>query len=253
MDLFHIIKGKGTPVIILHGLFGSSDNWYSIANRFSENHMVILVDQRNHGRSFHDKTLDYNVMVTDLERLYQSLKLKRSILIGHSMGGKTAMKFSLKNPSAVEKLIVLDIAPKKYPVHHDKIIDALCGLKVHKYDKREDLDRKLAHSIPNIAVRQFLLKNLVRDPHNNLKWRINLPVIKKSLEKISEEINSPNRFDGPTLFIAGSLSHYVQPEDKYQIKKLFPNASMIYFKNAGHWIHADTPEEFIDTASSFIN
>jgi pimeloyl-ACP methyl ester carboxylesterase len=239
-------------VIILHGLFGSSDNWYSIANHFAGNYKMILVDQRNHGRSFHHKTLDYNVMSRDLENLYRSLDIDMAILIGHSMGGKTAMKFSLENPAAVEKLIVLDIAPKKYPIHHDEIIEALCELKVHKHDKREELDQKLAHSIPNKAVRQFLLKNLIRDGSNNLKWRINLPVIKKSLAKISQEIKAPNTYDGPTLFIAGSLSHYVKPEDEPNIKRLFPNSSIRYLKNAGHWIHADAADEFIDLVSEFI-
>jgi pimeloyl-ACP methyl ester carboxylesterase len=173
------------------------------------------------------------------------------MLIGHSMGGKTAMKFALKNPDKVSRLVVVDIAPKYYPIHHDKIVDALCELKIKKTDRREELDKSLSNSIPSQAVRQFLLKNLDRDKNNNLKWRINLPVIKKNLERIGEEINGPGIYNGPALFIAGALSNYVKPEDEKDIRTLFPNANITYLKDAGHWIHADAPEHFINLVSSF--
>ncbi len=252
MELFYHIRGKGKTLIILHGLFGSSDNWQSLARKFSKKNRVITVDQRNHGRSFHHEEFNYDVMVEDLENLYQSLNLADAILIGHSMGGKTAMKFALKNPSSVEKLIVVDIGPKHYPIHHDKIIDALCDLDIEKFEKREELDQELAKSIPNLAVRQFLLKNLVRDRHNKLKWRINLPAIKKNLTKVGEEIKGPDPYEGPTLFVAGALSNYINSEDELHVKILFPKATITYFKNAGHWIHADAPDAFFDLVSSFI-
>lgn len=252
MGLFYHTRGKGKSLIILHGLFGSSDNWQSLSRRFSKKNQVITVDQRNHGKSFHHDNFNYDVMVEDLEDLYQSLNLQDTVLIGHSMGGKTAMKFALKNPASVKKLIVVDIALKRYPVHHDKIIDALCDLNVEKFDKREELDQELARSIPNLAVRQFLLKNLVRDRHNNLKWRINLPAIKKNLGKVGEEIKGSIPFQGPTLFVAGALSNYVNPGDEPQIKTLFPRATFAYLKNAGHWIHADAPDAFFNLVSSFI-
>lgn len=252
MDLFYHSRGKGKTIIILHGLFGNSDNWQSLAKRFSEKSRVITVDQRNHGRSFHHETFSYDVMVEDLENLYNSLHLEKAILIGHSMGGKTAMKFALKNPEKVDKLIVVDIAPKQYPVHHDKIIDALCDLDIEKFEKREELDQELAKAIPNLTVRQFLLKNLVRDRHNRLKWRINLPAIKKNLVRVGEEIKGPDEFAGPTLFVAGKLSNYINPEDESNIKKLFPKATFTYFNNAGHWIHADAPEAFYNLVTSFI-
>ena len=252
MDLFYHSRGKGKTIIILHGLFGNSDNWQSLAKRFSEESRVITVDQRNHGRSFHHETFNYDVMVEDLKNLYNSLYLEKAILIGHSMGGKTAMKFALKNPEKVDKLIVVDIAPKQYPVHHDKIIDALCELDIEKFEKREELDQELARAIPNFTVRQFLLKNLVRDRHNRLKWRINLPAIKKNLVRVGEEIKGPEDYTGPTLFVAGKLSNYINPEDESFIKKLFPKATFTYFKNAGHWIHADAPDAFYDLVTSFI-
>ncbi|MBR9998763.1 MAG: alpha/beta fold hydrolase [Cyclobacteriaceae bacterium] len=252
MKLFYKSRGKGNVMIILHGLFGSSDNWQSIAKKFSEINQVISVDQRNHGRSFHHQKFDYDVMVEDLEHLYQSLNLAEAVLIGHSMGGKTAMKFALKNPALVSKLIVVDIAPKYYPIHHDEIIDALCNLKIKKTERREELDRSLAKSIPNPVVRQFLLKNVERDAKNNLKWRINLPVIRKNLDKIGEEIKGKEPYNRPALFIAGALSNYVKTEDEGQIKNLFPKATITYFKKAGHWIHADAPEDFIELVASYI-
>jgi pimeloyl-ACP methyl ester carboxylesterase len=240
-------------MIILHGLFGSSDNWQTIARTLSEDFRVVTVDQRNHGRSFHHQHFNYDVMVEDLENLYASLDLDQAVLVGHSMGGKTAMKFALKNPDQVSRLVVVDIAPKHYPVHHDKIIDALCDLKIKKNDRREDLDKSLSDPIPNPAVRQFLLKNLERDNNNHLKWRINLPVIRKNLEKIGEEITGPGTYPGPALFIAGALSNYVKPEDEKDIRSLFPKVSITYLKDAGHWIHADAPEHFINLVSSFSN
>lgn len=253
MDLYYHSRGNGKVLIILHGLFGNSDNWQSLARRFSEHYRVITVDQRNHGRSFHHDQFNYDVMSEDLENLFHSMNLQEAILIGHSMGGKTAMKFALKNPSKVDKLIVVDIAPKYYPVHHDKIIDALCDLDIGKFEKREELDQELAESISNFAVRQFLLKNVVRDNKNRLKWRINLPVIKKNLEKVGEEIKGPGVFEKSTLFIAGALSNYIDVEDEPAIKNLFPKATFAYFKNAGHWIHADAPDTFFDLVTSFIN
>jgi esterase len=251
MRLYYKSQGEGTTMIILHGLFGSSDNWQTIAKKFSVEYRVITVDQRNHGRSFHHQHFDYGVMVEDLENLYESLGLEEAILIGHSMGGKTAMKFALKNQDKVSRLVVVDIAPKHYPIHHDKIIDALCDLKVKKTDRRQELDKSLSDTIPNRAVRQFLLKNLVRDKNNSLKWRINLPVIKKNLERIGEEISGPGIYNGPALFIAGALSNYVTPEDKKDIRTLFPNANITWLKDAGHWIHAEAPEQFIDLVTSF--
>jgi esterase len=253
MNLHYHSIGKGKLLVILHGLFGSSDNWQSLAKRLSENNRIITVDQRNHGRSFHHDQFNYDVMVADLENLYRSLNIREAILIGHSMGGKTAMKFALKYPAKVEKLIVADIAPKYYPLHHDKVIDALCELNLEKYERRDELDQELKKSIPNSAVRQFLLKNLIRNRENRLKWRINLPVIKKNLEKLGEEISGPGVYKKPALFIAGALSNYVDPEDEPQIKNLFPKATITYFKNAGHWIHADAPDAFFNLVKTFIN
>jgi len=252
MRLYHKSRGDGKTLIILHGLFGSSDNWQSIARKLAKQFRVITVDQRNHGRSFHHQRFDYDVMAEDLEQLYHHLGLEEAVLAGHSMGGKTAMKFALKNPDLVSRLVVVDIGPKYYPVHHDVITDALCTLEINDTDSREDLDNKLSRDIPNPAVRQFLLKNLERDESNRLKWRINLPVIKKNLEKVGEEIKSSRPFTGPALFIAGALSNYIQPEDEPGIRALFPKANIAYLKNAGHWIHADAPEQFIELLSTFI-
>jgi len=253
MNLFYRIIGDGKPLFILHGLFGNSDNWQSLANKLANYNKVILVDQRNHGRSFHDEKFDYNVMVEDLENLLRLLKIKDASLMGHSMGGKTAMKFSLEHPMLVDKLIVVDISPRRYPVHHDYIIEALCALKVSEYEKREEVDKALAKKIDNAAVRQFLLKNLGRDSNHKLAWKINLPVIKRNLKKIVEEIKSNRSFNGPSLFIAGERSHYVKPADESKIRKLFPDSTITYFKNVGHWIHAEAPDKFCDTVSSFIN
>ncbi len=252
MDLFYRIKGTGKPLFILHGLFGNSDNWRSFAARLAINNRVILVDQRNHGRSFHHDIFNYDVMVEDLENLFGVLQIKKASLIGHSMGGKTVMKFSLEHPSLVDKLIVIDIAPKRYPVHHDHIIEALCALKVNRYEKRKEVDRALAEIIESAEVRHFLLKNLGRNSNHKLTWKINLPVLKKNLKRIVGEIKSDNKFNGSTLFIAGRRSHYIIPSDEPKIRNLFPRSDIIYFENAGHWIHAEAPEQFYNTVSSFL-
>lgn len=253
MDLFYREFGEGPPVFILHGLFGSSDNWKTLARKFGEKFRVITVDQRNHGQSFHDKVLNYDVMVDDLKRLFDQLNIERASLIGHSMGGKTAMKFAIQNPDRVDKLIVVDIAPRYYPVHHDAIIDALCELDIEDFERREEADEILAESIENRAVRQFLLKNLTRNEEGQLTWRINLPVIRENLEKIGAEIGENQSTRIPALFIAGNQSHYIQKSDEKQIRERFPNSEIIYFKGVGHWIHAEAPKEFYHAVVNYLN
>ncbi len=252
MDLFYREFGKGRHIIILHGLFGSSDNWKTLAKKFAHHFHVITVDQRNHGQSFHHEDLNYDVMGKDLERLYSRLNIEKAVLIGHSMGGKKAMKFTLENPDRVDKLVVVDIAPRHYPVHHDAIIDALCDLNVDQYKKRQEADKALSKKIENKAVRQFLLKNLDRSKEGHLIWKINLPAIKKNLENIGKEIQSDNSSSVPALFIAGKKSNYIQPPDESHIRQLFLNSNITYFENASHWIHAEAPEEFYKTVINFL-
>lgn len=252
MDLNYRETGSGEPLIILHGLFGSSDNWQSFAKQLSNDFHILSPDQRNHGESFHDNDHNYKTMAEDLNRFYKKQDIEKAHVMGHSMGGKTAMKFALENPNKVDKLVIVDIAPKKYPVHHDYIIEAMCALDIKKYERRKNVDKALSDEIPNKAVRQFLLKNLERRDNGKLKWKINLPVLKKNLKNISEEINSSQPFDGPALFIAGELSDYVKSSDEPGIKSLFPNANITYLKNTGHWIHAEAPDKFLQTVSFFL-
>lgn len=253
MDLFYRENGKGIPVIILHGLFGSSDNWLTLMKKFANNFHVFAIDQRNHGQSFHSDRFDYQVMSDDLLTFYKQAGLKNAVIIGHSMGGKTAMRFALDHPDQVTKLIVVDIAPRSYPVHHDHIAEALCSLELDSYSRRDEADRALAEKIKNPAIRQFLLKNVERNGQGRLIWKINLPVIKKNLENMGAEIGNDRPYKGPSLFIAGEKSDYIQPSDESRIKSLFLNTRIVYFKNTGHWVHAEAPDRFYETVSFFIN
>ena len=252
MKLFYREFGKGEPLIILHGLFGSSDNWQTLAKKFAEDYKVYTVDLRNHGRSFHHEEFNYDVMMHDVEDLIKDIGLEKVSLMGHSMGGKVSMNYTLNHRERVDNLIVVDIAPRKYQVLHEGIIDALKSLNLSEYNKREEVDDALSETLQNFPVRQFLLKNLVRNSNGGFNWKINLNVIDRSIQNLVVEINSDQPYPGKTLFIAGDKSDYIRPVDEEQIFELFPSAEVKYLPNTGHWVHSQEPELLYTTVINFM-
>lgn len=252
MDLNYKKLGEGEPIIILHGLFGMLDNWQTLARKLAENYMVYLVDQRNHGRSPHAEVHTYAEMAKDLKAFMDRELLAEAHVLGHSMGGKTAMQFATYYPKMVDHLIVVDIAPKVYPRGHDEIFKALQSLRFEDAVSRKDVDDQLAEYIDNIGIRQFLLKNIVRDKVSGFRLRMNLPVIYQDYEKILGLPDWKHRYEGPTLFIRGEKSPYVAEEDLEDIKTLFPAANLETVKDAGHWVHAEKPEQLLQLLRTFL-
>ena len=252
MKLYYHITGHGHPLIILHGLFGSGDNWYTLSNFFAEKFKVYTVDQRNHGRSPHSDIFNYHVMAEDLNNLMIHEGISSTYLLGHSMGGKTAMQFAVTHPEKVDKLVVVDIAPKAYSAQHDKIFDAMFALKLKSYKTRSELDTALAEHINDFPVRQFLLKNITRDEDGEFKWKIDIHAIRKNYENINAAVEATQPFEKPTLFIKGGKSAYVREEDIPQIKSIFPRAEFAAVENAGHWVHAEAPQEFAKILMEFL-
>ncbi|HLE31129.1 MAG TPA: alpha/beta fold hydrolase [Bacteroidota bacterium] len=249
MRLFFTRQGEGIPLIVLHGLFGSSDNWQTLGKRFAQHFLVYAIDQRNHGRSLHSDTHSYESMSGDLLEFFRDHNLAEAFIVGHSMGGKTAMRFALDHPAMVKKLVVVDIAPKAYPSQHDSILEALVGLDLTKYQSRNEIEQALAPKIPSTTTRQFLMKSLQRGDQG-FSWRINLESINRSYDEMNREISGLS-FPRPTLFLHSLSSGYVAQDDQPVIRSLFP-AARFTGMNTGHWIHAEAPDEFFRTVLDFL-
>ena len=248
------IIGTGKSVCILHGFLGMSDNWKTLGSSLAEHNLEVhLIDQRNHGRSFHSEDFNYDVLAHDLKEYLEDKNIEETMIIGHSMGGKTAMQFACNYPEKTSKLLVADIAPKFYPPHHHDIINGLNKVNVQELKSRAEADSELQKHIADFGIRQFLLKNLYRDQEKKLSFRFNLPVLSHKMEEVGENINSTDHYPGPTLFLKGSKSEYVSDNDMIQIKSHFPNATMNTISNAGHWLHAENPREFLSKALLFLN
>ncbi len=247
------IIGTGEPLVILHGFLGMSDNWKSLGNQYAANGFEVhLVDQRNHGRSFQSNAFNYELLANDLKAYLVHHTLEKSAIIGHSMGGKTAMQFACDFPDLTEKLIVADIAPKFYPPHHHEIITGLSALDFNEISSRGEADKALANYVSDYGTRQFLLKNLYWIEKGKLGFRFNLPVLSTKMEEIGENISGSASFNGPTLFLRGSRSEYISEADYDLIKKHFPNASIDTIPNAGHWLHAENPKAFYEKSMQFL-
>lgn len=244
--------GSGFPLLILHGLLGSSDNWQTLARKLGQHFHIFTLDLRNHGRSPHDDAFNYSVMAGDLHEFLAAHQLPRCHLLGHSMGGKTAMHFALRFPRLVEKLIVVDIAPRAYPPLHTSIFNALLPLDLSRFQSRDEISTALAPSIPEPAVRQFLLKNVGRDDSGAFRWKMNLSVIHRNYDGLNQAIDSNTTCDRPTLFLRGSRSDYIQDADADLIHRLFPAAKIATIPNSGHWIQADAPEAFHSAVLEFL-
>ncbi len=251
MNLHSLVYGSGLPLLILHGLLGSSDNWHTLAKRFGNYFHTFALDARNHGRSPHAPDFTYNVMAQDVEQFLHEHQLGAANIIGHSMGGKIAMKLALSHPRMIRRLIVVDIAPKRYARLHDDILEALSSVDLSRYTSRQDVDRALAERIGDQTTRQFLMKNLSRDESGQFIWKMNLPAITQQYDRISDEVDSDRPYEGPTLFVVSKKSGYVLDEDVPAIKRLFPRAEFVWL-NVGHWIHAEAPEEFLAISLEFL-
>lgn len=252
MLLYHQELGtNGKEIVILHGLFGSSDNWLSIAKMLSDNYKIYLLDQRNHGKSFHSSEWSYEAMAKDLQYFVESKNLKNFILLGHSMGGKTAMQYVCNYPNKVAKLIVADIAPKSYPLHHMHILQGLQAINLPKLTSRKEAEDILSQYVKEAPVRAFLLKNLYRDG-DRWAWRINLPVIATQISNVGEALKASHNFEKPTLFIRGELSDYILDQDFELIYRYFPQARIETIPQAGHWLHAEQPQTFTELMRKFI-
>ena len=251
MILFNRIYGEGTPLVILHGLFGQCDNWTTLARAWSNHFRVVTVDQRNHGQSPHDEAFSYELMAEDLAETLDALNLESVNLLGHSMGGKTAMFFAQQHPHRISKLIVADIAPRFYAPHHGAIIEALKALPLESLKDRNSADGELAKGIPDFGTRQFLLKNLYRNDTGGFSWRFNLEAISTQISEVGKAL--PNKaVHLPALFVRGSKSKYITDEDQTEIARQFSNATFATIPNAGHWLHAEQPEAFSKAVLDFL-
>ncbi|MBU2922746.1 alpha/beta fold hydrolase [Winogradskyella psychrotolerans] len=254
MNLHSNIIGEGKPFIILHGFLGMGDNWKTLAKQFSEaNFEVHLIDQRNHGRSFHSEEFDYDVMAEDLKTYCKTNNLKEVVLLGHSMGGKTAMLFATKYPELVNNLIVADISPRYYPVHHDAILEGLSQLNFSELKTRGEADKALSNYVHEVGTRMFLLKNLYWVEKGQLGLRINLDVLKANVSEVGEALPIHATFQKDTLFLRGDRSEYIGEADETIIHRHFPNSKIITISNAGHWLHAENPKEFYKAVMNFVS
>ncbi len=254
MKLTHKIYGTGYPVIIMHGLFGSGDNWRTVARMMEGQYQCIVVDMRNHGRSPHDPVMNFQVMTEDVIELMQDLQLTKVSLLGHSMGGKVAMLFALLHPEKLSKLIVVDIAPKYYPPHHETVIEAIEAIDPGQLKERAEAEEAFGRFLGNDeSTIQFLMKNLTRLPDGGFEWKPNMPVIIESYYHLMEDVEPVKPFEGPVLFVRGEKSRYILDQDVPHIKELFPNSSLVTISGAGHWVHADAPQVFSQTIMGFLN
>ena len=252
MNLFFRESGQGRPMVILHGLFGSSDNWFTLAKTFSQQFKVYLVDQRNHGQSPHSEEFNYKLLAEDLEDFLISNTIAEPIIIGHSMGGKAAMNLAVKRPDLINQLIVVDIVPKPYPIHHDHILDGLNAIYLEKLTSRTEADKILSEFVKETEVRQFLLKNLSRKSDGGFEWKINLKAIGNHIEELGDGMQYTGKFEKPSLFIKGAKSNYFTDGDENSIKAIFSNATFVTL-DTGHWVQAEKPLEFANAVIKFLN
>ena len=253
MILHSQIIGEGTPLLILHGYFGMSDNWRTLGKKFADNNFQVhLIDQRNHGRSFHAYEFNYNVLAEDLHNYIKHHNLEDVILLGHSMGGKTAMFYASKYANLVNRLIVVDISTKGYEPHHNAILAGLNSVDFSVQNSRKLVDEQLSKFIPELGVRQFLMKNVFWVEKGKLGFRFNLKSLTENNSKVGEAVPKGQVYNGDTLFIKGEKSGYILDNESLLISPHFPSHSIKTIKDAGHWVHAENPIAFYDSVITFI-
>ena len=248
-----ITGDKPQHLLILHGLFGQSDNFATLAKQFAEFYTVHAIDLRNHGRSFHSEEMSFEAMSNDILTYLNHHQISSCYLLGHSLGGRSVIEFSYKFPEKVDKLIVADMAPKAYPPHHQGILKALNSVNFDLIEKRSDVEEILKQFIPDMGTRQFLLKNVYHAENGKYAFRFNLKTLTDSYEEMVGENLTNGTFDKPTLFLRGEKSNYILDEDFELIKAYFPQAIIETVSKAGHWLHAENPSEFFQKTVDFIN
>jgi esterase len=253
MELYSRIDGSGFPVVILHGLLGSSENWRTVSKRLSRTYRIYSVDLRNHGQSPHSETMTYPVMADDLRQFFERNGISEAHLVGHSLGGKVAMQVAINNPDRVKKLVVVDIAPRAYPPSQRSILTALQRLELQNFSSFGEIDAALASAVPEIAIRQFLMKNIARVPNTGFHWRIDLASIAKNYHDLTKAIIPERKYDKPALFVRGGRSDYIQDTDLSSIRTIFPRAEFMTIATAGHWVHAEATDEFLRVLTAFLN
>lgn len=245
--------GEGPPLVILHGLLGSGDNWMGLAKSWAADFTVLVPDLRNHGRSPHAQDASFGAMAGDVVELIHSEGLSQVLLLGHSLGGKTAMRVALDHPAEIRGLVVVDIAPKPYPPIHRSLLAGLLALNLSQFTTRSEVDSALTATIPDARVRQWLLKNLGRSPEGDFFWKPNLPVLHQNLGELTSGFADLRDSQAPALFVAGGRSDYLGPEDMPLIHQYFPKAMLEKIPEAGHWVHVDAPAKLLDLVTRFAN
>ncbi|MGH7845605.1 MAG: alpha/beta fold hydrolase [Candidatus Binatia bacterium] len=253
MQLHFEVEGAGQPLIILHGLLGSCQNWRTQKKLFSKSYQVFALDLRNHGRSPHSESFNLQVMAEDLRQFMEQHALSTAHLLGHSLGGKVAMQFAANQPERVGKLIFVDIAPKAYKGEHGAILEAMESLDLKVLRSRVEADAALAPKISEPSMRHFLLKNIARDEKGRLQWGIGLNAISKNYHETIKGVALTRPLVKPTLFIKGENSQYIEEKDIPAVKRVFPRAEVVTIAGAGHWVHIDAPDKFHSVVLTFLS
>ena len=244
---------KNQALLIIHGLFGSLDNWMSLAKQWSKDHFVLTIDVRNHGRSFHKDSMTFEEICDDILEVLDSESIKKVDVIGHSMGGKIAMDFAANHPSRLNKLIIVDVAPYEYSPHHSEVFNMLDKLEINSYSSRQDIEMAIRDDLKDEGVVQFISKNVRRNEYtHHFEWKFNYPVLRREYEYLITRIPSQG-FNGNVLFIGGDRSNYINKETSGRIFDLYPNFELEYVSDSGHWVHVDNPTEFYNKVNDFIN
>ncbi|HEX5608278.1 MAG TPA: alpha/beta fold hydrolase [Candidatus Binatia bacterium] len=252
MRLHYEVQGDGHPLVILHGFLGSSENWRAMRKLFATTYKVFSVDQRNHGSSPHSSTMNYGVMTEDLRGFLSEQGLSKAFLLGHSMGGKVAMQFASQSPQAIEKLVIVDVAPKAYPPAHRLLLQAMQNLELRGLKTYGEAEAALGATISDARLRKFVVKNLTRDRNGEFQWRIGLDSLAANYDQLLKAPAMLNSFEKPTCFIRGGLSRFIDDQDFAAIRKHFALAEFHTVQDAGHWVHIDAPEEFYRIVDEYL-
>ena len=242
----------GPHVVILHGLFGMSDNWHQVARDLSPTYRVHALDLRNHGKSPHDPVMTYEAMALDVVEYLEMHAISAAVIVGHSMGGKVAMTLALQHPDMVLGLVVVDISPREYEDRHDDILDAFCTFPIESVKSRQEATTIMTKMVGSASTAQFLLKNLKRKGESGFEWKIPVSTIKETYPNIIRETTDGSPYEGPTLFLRGENASYLVPADTPLLERLFPSFAMHTIPGAGHWVHADNPAEFRRSLADFL-